>query len=120
MVVVADDDPTMQSVIRSTLERFGVECHLASDGAEALQLTQRLKPDAVVLDVRMPVLDGFDVLTSIRRSADIGQVPVLMLTACKEEDDVIRGFGFGADDYLTKPFNPVELAARLTRLLPKH
>lgn len=119
-VVVADDDPTMQSVIRSTLERFGVECHLASDGAEALQLTQRLKPDAVVLDVRMPILDGFDVLTSIRRNTDIGQVPVLMLSACKEEDDIIRGFGFGADDYLIKPFNPVELAARLTRLLPKH
>jgi len=73
----------------------------------------------VVLDVRMPVLDGFDVLTSIRRNTDISRVPVLMLTACKEEDDVIRGFGFGADDYLIKPFNPVELAARLTRLLPK-
>ncbi len=118
-VVVADDDPTMQTVIQSTLERFGVECHVASDGAEALQMTERLKPDAVVLDVRMPVLDGFDVLTSIRRNADIGEVPVLMLTACKDEDDVIRGFGFGADDYLIKPFNPVELAARVTRLLPK-
>ena len=95
---MADDDATMRTVIQSTLERFGVECHAARDGAEALQLTERLKPDAVVLDVRMPILDGFDVLTSIRRNADIGRVPVLMLTACKDEDDVIRGFGFGADD----------------------
>ncbi len=118
-VVVADDDPNMQTVIQYTLERFGVDCHVASDGAEALQLTQRIKPDAVVLDVRMPVLDGFDVLTSIRRNTDIGRVPVLMLTACNDEDDVIRGFGFGADDYLIKPFNPMELAARVTRLLPK-
>jgi CheY-like chemotaxis protein len=64
---------------------FGVEMSCASDGAEALQLTQRLKPDAVVLDVRMPILDGFDVLTAIRRNTDIGKVPVLMLTACKDE-----------------------------------
>jgi len=116
-VVVADDDPAMLTVIGSTLERFGIECHTARDGAEALQLTQRFKPDAVVLDVRMPILDGFDVLTSIRNDTDIGRVPVLMLTACREEDDVIRGLGFGANDYMTKPFNPMELTARLTRLL---
>jgi DNA-binding response OmpR family regulator len=119
-VVVADDDPSMTKLISTTLERFGVECHIASDGSEALTLTRRLKPDAVVLDVRMPVLDGFDVLSSIRRNTRTSAVPVLMVTACRQDEDVMRGFGFGADDYVIKPFNPVELAARVTRLLPKH
>ena len=98
-----------------TLEEYGFECLSATTGAEALQIARDYRPRAAVLDVNMPDLSGFDVLQQIR-CEDI-PTRVLLLTARRQEADVVRGFALGADDYVMKPFNSVELVARLKRFL---
>ena len=94
-----------------------MECRTASSGPEALQMIREFSPHAAVLDVNMPGMDGFEILSAIRRAAL--PVRVVMLTARQHESDVLRGFTLGADDYVVKPFNPLELAARLKRLLQR-
>lgn len=116
-VLVADDDATVVALLSATLSNYGVECQAASDGQEALDLARQLRPDAVVLDVNMPHLDGFAVLAALRNDPALRETPVLMLSARHQEADVLRGFGLGADDYVAKPFNPMELAVRLKRML---
>lgn len=113
--VIADDDKLILTVLGSTLKNYGMSCHQASNGEDALRLIREQKPRVAVLDVNMPGLDGFEVLSAIRKE-DL-PVVVLMLTARQREDDVLRGFQLGADDYMFKPFNPLELIARMKRLL---
>src|ERR1017187_1423026 len=114
-VVVVDDDPTVLALVRIALQNFGMECHIAADGPSALHIIRRQHPQAVVLDVNMPQMDGYEVLAAIRREGI--PIRVLLLTARKQEGDVLRGFALGADDYVVKPFSPMELVARLRRLL---
>jgi CheY-like chemotaxis protein len=114
-IVIADDDSHVLAVVRSALQSLGMECRTATNGPEALRLIRELCPQAAVLDVNMPGMDGFEVLAAIRQ-ADI-PLKVIMLTARQHERDVLRGFELGADDYVVKPFNPMELAARLKRFL---
>ena len=114
-VVIADDDPIMLALVRTALQNFGMECHTAADGTAALELIRKSQPHAAVLDVNMPGMDGYEVLASLR-SAGL-PVRVLLLTARQQESDVLRGFALGADDYVVKPFSPMELVARLKRLL---
>ena len=114
-VVVADDDPVVLSLIRTALQNFGMSCHTAGSGPEALQIIRDLKPQAAVLDVNMPGMDGYEVLSTIRDEEH--PVRVLLLTARQQENDILRGFALGADDYVVKPFSPPELTARLKRLL---
>jgi DNA-binding response OmpR family regulator len=103
------------ALVRTALQNFGMECHTSGDGAAALEAIRRLEPHAAVLDVNMPGMDGYEVLAAIRAS-DM-PVKVLLLTARQQENDVLRGFALGADDYVVKPFSPMELVARLKRLL---
>jgi two-component system cell cycle response regulator DivK len=114
-IVVADDDPTVLAVVRNTLQSLGMECRSVASGSEALTMIRALCPDVAVLDVNMPGMDGFEVLAAIRQAAL--PVKVILLTARQQERDVLRGFELGADDYVVKPFNPLELAARLKRFL---
>jgi DNA-binding response OmpR family regulator len=114
-IVIADDDVNVLAVLRNTLEGFGMECRPASNGQEALSLIRERCPQGAVLDVNMPAMDGFEVLAGIRQEGL--RVKVIMLTARQHERDVLRGFELGADDYVVKPFNPLELAARLKRLM---
>jgi DNA-binding response OmpR family regulator len=114
-IVIADDDFHVLAVVRSALQSLGMECRSAASGPDALNLIRELCPHAVVLDVNMPGMDGFQVLAAIRHAAL--PVKVIMLTARQNESDVLRGFELGADDYVVKPFNPLELVARLKRLL---
>jgi CheY-like chemotaxis protein len=116
-VVVADDDPTVLALVRTALQNFGMECYMAADGPGALDAIRRQRPHAVVLDVNMPEMDGYGVLAAIRREGI--PVRVLLLTARQQEGDVLRGFTLGADDYVVKPFSPMELVARLKRLLTR-
>ena len=116
-IVLADDDPTITALVEMTLREVGLTCHIAAGGKDALELIQRLRPGAVVLDVNMPQMDGFEVLAAVRNDPATRSIPVVMLTALRQEADVIRGFGLGADDYVVKPFNPMELSARLERLI---
>jgi DNA-binding response OmpR family regulator len=114
-IVIADDDSNVVAVVRNTLENLGMQCRSALNGQEALDLIRERCPQAAVLDVNMPGMDGFEVLAGIRHSGL--RVKVIMLTARQHERDVLRGFELGADDYVVKPFNPLELAARLKRLV---
>ena len=116
-VVVVDDDPTVLALVRTALQNFGMECYMAADGPSALDTIRRQRPHAVVLDVNMPDMDGYEVLAAIRREGI--PVRVLLLTARQQEGDVLRGFALGADDYVVKPFSPMELVARLRRLLSR-
>ena len=116
-VVLADDDVTITTLVAATLREMNVECHIAAGGEDALELIRNVRPSAAVLDVNMPQLDGFEVLAEIRNNADTRDLPVIMLTALRQEADVVRGFRLGAHDHVSKPFNPRELSARLERLL---
>jgi two-component system alkaline phosphatase synthesis response regulator PhoP len=113
-VLVVDDEPAIRELVRFTLEREGFRVRLAGDGWEALDAARREAPDLVVLDLMLPGLSGEDVCRALRAEMD---VPVLMLTARKEESDRVSGLELGADDYVTKPFSPRELAARVRAIL---
>lgn len=114
-VLVADDDPTVVALVRASLQNFGMDCEAASDGPAALASIRATRPHAAVLDVNMPGMDGYAVLSAVR--SDELPVRVLLLTARQQEADILRGFTLGADDYVIKPFSPMELVARLKRLL---
>lgn len=115
VIVVADDDPTVVALVRTSLQNFGMEAHTASNGASALEMIRNLRPHAAVLDVNMPGMDGYAVLSAVH--TELPSLRVLLLTARQQESDVTRGFALGADDYVIKPFSPMELVARLKRLL---
>ncbi|MEE9277950.1 MAG: response regulator transcription factor [Dehalococcoidia bacterium] len=113
-ILVADDEPNIRELVRLYLSKEGYDVEFASNGPEALDKALRLKPDLVVLDLMMPKLDGFEVTKAIREQSD---VPILMLTVRKEDTVKVAGLELGADDYLTKPFNPKELVARVKAIL---
>ena len=116
-VLAVDDDATTTAIVRAVLTRSGIICHVATNGKQALDSARALKPSAIVLDVNMPYIDGFEVLATLRNDPDTAQIPIVMLTSVQQESDIIRGFALGADDYVVKPFNPMELLARLRRLV---
>ncbi|WP_267246015.1 response regulator transcription factor [Streptomyces sp. PR69] len=113
--MVAEDDGKQGELIRRYLEREGHTVTLVRDGRAALDLVRRREPDLLVLDVMMPRADGLDVLRVLR--AEASELPVLMLTARSTEDDLLLGLDLGADDYMTKPYSPRELMARVRTLL---
>jgi DNA-binding response OmpR family regulator len=113
-ILVVDDEPRIASLARDYLEHAGYTVVLASDGRAALAAVDRDKPDLVVLDLGLPELDGLDVTRAIRRDSSL---PIVMLTARDDEVDKLLGLELGADDYLTKPFSPRELVARVRAVL---
>lgn len=120
VILVAEDDPDLQSLLRHALESDGYAVHVAADGQEALDQYDALSPDLLVLDIMMPRLSGFEVLRELRGDdARRQDVPVLVLTSRSGEDDVLTGFELGVDDYLTKPFVVSELRARVRALLAR-
>ncbi len=115
-VLIVDDDPTVAEVLTRYLEREGFEVSVANDGVTAVDAATERLPDLVVLDLMLPRLSGFDVFRHIRL---LGRVPVIMLTALGEEEDRVGGLEVGADDYVTKPFSPREVAARVKSVLSR-
>src|ERR1700742_4144580 len=115
-VLIADDDVVVRDVVRRYLERDGLDVSIAHDGAEALRLLGSERIDVAVLDVMMPGTNGLALCRSLRQAGDFS-VPVILLTALGEEDARIAGLEAGADDYLTKPFSPRELALRVRSVL---
>ncbi|MCW3489001.1 response regulator transcription factor [Dethiobacter alkaliphilus] len=113
-VLVVDDEKTIVKGLKFNLEKEGYEVLVAFDGEEALRVFNEESPDLIVLDLMLPKLDGFDVCRNIRKTSD---VPIVMLTARGEDIDKILGLELGADDYVTKPFNPRELAARVKAIM---
>ena len=114
LVLVVDDEPKITKLARDYLEQAGFLVLIASDGKDALALARRERPDMVVLDLNLPQLDGLDVARQMRRESE---VPIIMLTARAEETDRLIGLELGADDYITKPFSPRELVARVRAVL---
>ncbi|MEL7207787.1 MAG: response regulator transcription factor [Actinomycetota bacterium] len=113
-MLVAEDDPKQAELIRLYLEREGHAVVVTGDGRKALDEVRRRRPDLVLLDVMMPRVDGLDVCRVLRYESEI---PIIMLTARSTEDDLLLGLDIGADDYITKPFSPRELVARVRALL---
>ncbi|MCP4225444.1 MAG: response regulator transcription factor [Actinomycetia bacterium] len=113
-ILIAEDDPKQAELIRLYLEREGHSVFVTGDGRSALEEVRRRQPDLVLLDVMMPRLDGLDVCRVLRYESDI---PIIMLTARSTEDDLLLGLDLGADDYITKPFSPRELVARVRSVL---
>jgi DNA-binding response OmpR family regulator len=113
-IVVVDDDPSVQEVTRAYLEKDGYLVYVAGTAAEGLALAERVKPGLIVLDLMLPDHPGEEVARDVRARSD---VPILMLTAKASEDERVRGPALGADDYLTKPFSPRELVARVRAVL---
>lgn len=113
-VLVVDDEAIVTEVVERYLVREGYQVTVASDGHKALELARNEGPDLIVLDLMLPKIDGLEVCRQLRSESS---VPIIMLTAKGEESDKILGLGLGADDYLTKPFSPGELAARVKAVL---
>ena len=113
-ILVVDDEPKIVKLVRDYLERAGFAVRAATDGRTALSLARTEKPDLMILDLGLPQLDGLDVTRELRR---VSSIPVIMLTARSEESDKLIGLELGADDYLTKPFSPKELVARVRVVL---
>ncbi|MDP6402548.1 MAG: response regulator transcription factor [SAR202 cluster bacterium] len=113
-VLIVEDDPDTVNLVRLYLRRDGYKVLSAPDGREGLKLAQDAGPDLVVLDLMLPGMDGLEVCRELRRDSN---VPIIMLTARVEEEDRLEGLNLGADDYVTKPFSPRELAARVRAVL---
>jgi DNA-binding response OmpR family regulator len=117
LVLVAEDDEDIRALVRHRLSRNGFEVVMARNGEEALRLAEERPPDLAILDVRMPRMDGLEVVQRFRAGPRTARVPVLLLTASVQEADVVRGLEAGADDYLWKPFSPQELGLRVEAIL---
>ena len=118
-ILVAEDDPVTLRFVVSLLEEKGYEVYEASDGRSALELAAAHAPDLIVTDLVMPYRDGFGLLRAVREHEATRRIPVLILSMRDREDDIVRGFEDGADDYVVKPFNARELVARVRKLLDR-
>lgn len=116
-ILVVDDDPNIRELVRVFLQNEGFTVYEAADGMDALTQLESLKADLTILDVMMPNMDGWELCRELRASFDM---PLLMLTAKGETTQKVKGFDLGADDYLVKPFEPLELVARVKALLKRY
>ncbi|MGE0056535.1 MAG: response regulator transcription factor [Dehalococcoidia bacterium] len=114
LILVVEDELSIARIVRDYLTHEGFEVEHAADGEAALIVARNIKPDLIVLDLRLPKRDGLDVAREVRKTSD---VPILMLTARGEEADRVAGLELGADDYMVKPFSPRELVARIRAVL---
>jgi DNA-binding response OmpR family regulator len=118
-ILVADDDPLILDLLEHRLMRRGYRTVLARDGREALERVAQFRPDAIVLDAMMPAIDGYEVLRRLREDDATATTPVVMLTARRQEQDIVGALELGANDFIIKPFIPEELLSRLARLLAR-
>jgi DNA-binding response OmpR family regulator len=118
-VLVVDDDPVILRLLQVNFELEGIGVVLAVDGEEGLKLAQSDPPDLVISDIMMPKVNGLELLAALRSSPDTAAMPVILLSAKAQVADVQRGLELGADDYITKPFDPLELIDRVYKVLAK-
>jgi DNA-binding response OmpR family regulator len=116
-ILIAEDEPSILLSLEFLLANSGYEVSVARDGAEALRLTDTLRPDLIVLDIMLPVVNGFEVCHKVRSTAALGHIKILMLTARGRESEVHKGLASGAHAYMTKPFATRELVRTVSELL---
>lgn len=116
-VLVVEDELAILELVRFNLEKEGYQVHGVTRGDEALKETERLRPDLLVLDIMLPGMDGIDICKRLRMREETRELPILMVTAKNDDSDIILGLELGADDYITKPFSPKVLVARVRALL---
>jgi two-component system alkaline phosphatase synthesis response regulator PhoP/two-component system response regulator VicR len=115
-ILTCDDEKNIVRLIQVNLERQGYEVVVAYNGRECLEVVEREKPDLIVLDLMMPEMTGFEVLDALKKNPETENIPVIMLTARTQDQDVLRGWQAGVECYLTKPFNPIELITFIKRI----
>jgi DNA-binding response OmpR family regulator len=118
-VLLVDDDPVIVRLLEVNFRLDGFEVEGASRGEEAIDRAREWRPDAIVLDVMMPGLDGYEVCARIRDDPELSEVPVVFLTARAQDEDVARGYALGVVEYVTKPFDPEALVATVRRSIPQ-
>jgi len=118
-IVLAEDEPQIARLIEFKLKKEGYQVIWKENGEEALKAIKADKPDLILLDIMMPVMDGYEVLRRLEEDENLKSIPVIMLTARAQERDVVKGIDLGAEDYITKPFHPAELLVRVKRILGK-
>ena len=118
-IVVADDDPIVTKFLSTVFREEGFEVRVAEDGEQALRVVRDSRPDLVILDIVMPYQDGFEVCQQMRAAPLTRQVPVIILSMKEREQDALHAFEVGADDYVRKPFNALELVARARKLMER-
>ncbi len=116
-ILVAEDQQHVRALVEYKLRNSGFKVVCVEDGKAALQKAQEIIPDLILLDVMMPLMTGFEVLSALKNNDSTRGIPILMVTAQSKEDEVLKGLELGADDYITKPFSPNELAARVKSTL---
>ena len=116
-IFIAEDDDAILELLRIRLEIAGYSTFFARDGVAALTGIDKIMPDGIILDIGLPLRDGFEVLRAVRANRRLHAIPILMLTARHDVSDVQRAIGYGAQDYLTKPFDDQKLLARVARML---
>jgi DNA-binding response OmpR family regulator len=117
LILIADDDPDILALVSFRLERAGYEVVQARNGEEAVQVALARRPDLAVIDVMMPRIDGYEATRQLRQHEETSRMPIILLTARVQEEDIARGFDAGADDYVKKPFSPQELGSRVQAVL---
>jgi len=118
-IVIADDDPIVLKFLEALLSDAGYDVATADDGEKALQRIREFQPRLVIMDLVMPYHDGFEITRSLRQSPATRQLPIIILSMKDKESDVLRCFELGADDYIRKPFNALELLARVRKILDR-
>ncbi len=118
-ILIVDDERNLLALVGLHMQMGGYEPFFAADGEEALTLAEEERPDLVILDLMLPKLDGWMVCQRLREKPETKDTPIIMLTAKAEIEDKLKCFEFGADDYVTKPFSPRELVARVNRVLAR-
>jgi DNA-binding response OmpR family regulator/DNA-binding CsgD family transcriptional regulator len=113
IVLVVDDSPDALSLINDALEEQGLDVLVALEGRQALTIAKRIRPDVILLDAVMPVMDGFETCKQLKANAELADIPVIFMTGLSDTDDIVRGLEAGGVDYLVKPINPAELIARM-------
>lgn len=116
-ILVAEDQAPIRNLIEYKLRNSGYTVVSVEDGIAALERARQLNPDLILLDIMMPLMTGFEVLAALKEVDATKSIPILLVTAQTKEEDVVKGLELGADDYITKPFSPNELAARVKAVL---
>ena len=118
-ILVVDDDPTIRRFIATLLADRGYEILEAPDGEQAYQMAGEVKPDLMLLDLIMPFRDGFDVLQDLKREEITSHIPIIIMSVKNREEEIVKGFNLGAEDYVVKPFNSLELVSRVKKILER-